>query len=98
MDRELPDEDRARIRRIAEAHPEVKSVHDLKTRASGPTSFVQMHLEMDPAMPLRRAHEVSDEVQVKILEAFPNAEVIIHQDPEGIIEHQAFPAPRAANG
>jgi ferrous-iron efflux pump FieF len=98
MDRELPDEDRARIRKIAEAHPEVKSVHDLKTRAAGPTSFVQMHLEMDPAMRLSRAHEVSDEVEAKILEAFPSAEVIIHQDPEGIVEHQAFPAPRAASG
>jgi ferrous-iron efflux pump FieF len=98
MDRELPDEDRARIRRIAEAHPEVKSVHDLKTRAAGPTSFVQMHIEMDPAMPLSRAHAVSDEVEKKILEAFPTTEVIIHQDPEGIEEHQAFPAPKAANG
>jgi ferrous-iron efflux pump FieF len=98
MDRELPDEERARIRKIAEAHPEVKSVHDLKTRASGPTCFVQMHIELDPKMPLSRAHQVSDEVERAIVAALPTAEVIIHQDPEGIVENQAFPAPKAANG
>jgi len=32
MDRELPDEERARIRAIALEHPEVRAVHDLRTR------------------------------------------------------------------
>jgi ferrous-iron efflux pump FieF len=92
MDRELPDAERARIRKIAESHPEVRAVHDLKTRASGPTSFVQLHLEMDGAMTLARAHEVSDEVEKQILEEFPSAEIIIHQDPAGINEPRlSFP-------
>jgi ferrous-iron efflux pump FieF len=94
MDRELPDEDRARIRSLAEAHPEVKSVHDLRTRAAGPTSFIQLHLEMDGRMTLARAHEVSDAVEKDILAAFPQAEVMIHQDPEGIAEPRlSFPRP-----
>jgi ferrous-iron efflux pump FieF len=96
MDRELPDEERARVRAIAEAHPEVKAVHDLKTRAAGPTSFIQLHIEMDPAMTLMRAHRVSDEVEAKLLEAFPTAEIIIHQDPAGVEERRTFPGPKAA--
>src|SRR5713226_8964962 len=32
MDRELPDEERARVRAIAESHPEVAAVHDIRTR------------------------------------------------------------------
>src|SRR5690348_8880758 len=52
MDRELPDEARAKIRQIALAHPQVKAVHDLRTRAAGPTAFVQVHLEMDGALTL----------------------------------------------
>jgi ferrous-iron efflux pump FieF len=92
MDRELPDEDRARVRALAEAHPEVKSVHDLRTRTAGPTSFIQLHLEMDGRMTLARAHEVSDAVEKDILAAFPQAEVMIHQDPEGIEEpRRSFP-------
>jgi ferrous-iron efflux pump FieF len=92
MDRELPDESRARIRAIAEGHPEVKSVHDLRTRSAGPTSFIQLHLEMDGKMTLARAHEVSDAVEKDILAAFPHAEVMIHQDPEGVEEPRlSFP-------
>ena len=93
MDRELPDADRARIRAIALRHPEVTAVHDLRTRASGPTAFIQVHIEMDGNMPLAEAHRVSDEVEVELLRAFPRAEVIIHQDPAGVEEpHRAFPA------
>jgi ferrous-iron efflux pump FieF len=92
MDHELPDEDRARIRAIAEAETEVTAVHDLKTRAAGPIAFIQLHLEMDGAMGLRRAHEISDEVEAKLREAYPNAEIIIHQDPAGLEEpQQQFP-------
>ena len=95
MDREIPDEDRARIRAIALAHGEVSAVHDLRTRAAGPTSFVQLHIEMDGAMTLAHAHVVADEVEASILDAFPNAEVIIHQDPAGVAEaRRTFPPAR----
>ena len=93
MDHELPDMDRARIRAIAEAPQEVTAVHDLKTRAAGPIAFIQLHLEMDGAMNLRRAHEIADLVEADLLAAFPHAEIIIHQDPAGLEERrQAFPA------
>ncbi|HEX3501092.1 MAG TPA: cation diffusion facilitator family transporter [Stellaceae bacterium] len=95
MDREIPDEERARIRAIALAHNEVTAVHDLRTRAAGPTAFIQLHIEMDGTMPLNRAHVVADEVEARILEAFPNAEVIIHQDPAGVAEiRRTFPPTR----
>jgi ferrous-iron efflux pump FieF len=94
MDHELPDDDRVRIREIVEAEREVTAVHDLKTRAAGPIAFIQLHLEMDGSMLLSRAHQISDEVEAKLREAYPNAEIIIHQDPAGIEEQrQAFPAP-----
>jgi ferrous-iron efflux pump FieF len=89
MDRELPDADRERIREIALSHPEVRGLHDLRTRASGQHSFIQLHLELDPDLSLTRAHEISDQVEAKIRAAFDNAEVIIHQDPEGVAEERA---------
>jgi ferrous-iron efflux pump FieF len=43
-------------------------------------------------MSLLRAHEISDEVEAKLRAAYANAEVIIHQDPEGIEEpRSSFP-------
>ncbi|WP_142847400.1 cation diffusion facilitator family transporter [Telmatospirillum sp. J64-1] len=88
MDREFPDEDRERIRRICTEHPGVISMHDLRTRSSGPQDFIQLHLEVDGEMSLRAAHDIAVAVETRILEAFPNAEVIIHQDPAGVREER----------
>ncbi len=81
MDRELADNDRARIERIVRAHPEVKDLHELRTRAAGLHTFIQLHLVLAPETSLVRAHAVSDEVEERLMAEFPNAEVIIHQDP-----------------
>ncbi|MGA7675811.1 MAG: cation diffusion facilitator family transporter [Rhizomicrobium sp.] len=83
MDRELPDADRERIKRIVMRHPEVHDMHDLRTRAAGLRAFIQVHIELDPALGLMAAHKIADEVEAALNEAFPNAEVIIHEDPEG---------------
>jgi ferrous-iron efflux pump FieF len=84
MDHELPDADRARIIAMVRAHPEIRSLHELKTRRSGLTSFIQVHIELDPDMSLARAHAISDGIEHALCAAFPNSEVIIHQDPAGL--------------
>jgi len=89
MDRELPNADRQRIIAIANAHPQVRNVHDLRTRSSGHDAFIQLHLELDPEITLAQAHVISDAVEKAINAAFPSAEVIIHQDPAGIAEPRA---------
>ncbi|MHA1600278.1 MAG: cation diffusion facilitator family transporter [Alphaproteobacteria bacterium] len=89
MDRELPDAERARIKEIVLDHSDVIAMHDLRTRASGPLTFIQVHLEMDGHMSLYQAHTVADSVEMHLREAFPGAEVIIHQDPHGIEEGRA---------
>ncbi len=84
MDREFTDADRERIREISLSHAEVREMHDLRTRSSGTSSFIQLHLELDGEITLIRAHEIADEVEAMIRAAFPAADVIIHQDPEGL--------------
>ena len=83
MDHELADEARDKIIEIASSHPEVRNVHDLRTRAAGIHSFIQFHIELDPHITLTRAHEVSDAVEHQVCEQFANADVIIHMDPVG---------------
>ncbi len=89
MDRELPERERARIRRIVIEHPSVIDMHDLRTRASGRKTFIQVHIELDGDLSLYRAHDVADEVEASLRAAYPGAEVIIHQDPHGIDEERA---------
>jgi ferrous-iron efflux pump FieF len=83
MDRELPEADRARIKTIVLGHAGVADMHDLRTRAAGTHSFIQLHLELDPNLSLLRAHALGDEVEAAIQAEFPQAEIMIHQDPQG---------------
>ncbi len=83
MDQELPDDIRAQISAIVHQHPKIKRVHDLRTRSSGLQKFIQMHIVLDARVSLIEAHAISDDVERAIEQAFPGADVIIHQDPEG---------------
>ncbi len=86
MDRELSDEERQQIVDIVVAHPKARGMHDLRTRKSGVTCFIQLHLELDDNLLLKQAHAIADEVEASLNDAFPNAEIIIHQDPHSLIE------------
>lgn len=88
MDRELPEEDRQRIAEIAKAPPEVRGVHDLKTRSAGLNKFIQLHIELDPALSFVAAHAIGDRIEAEIEKAFPEAEIILHVDPLGIAERK----------
>lgn len=81
MDRELPSEARMQITKIALSHPHVWGIHDLRTRSAGTQEFIQMHLDMDEKLSLLEAHHIADKVEHALQEAFPHAEIIIHQDP-----------------
>jgi len=92
MDRELPHEERERIMQLATAHPDVRGLHDLRTRRSGLATFIQLHLELDDFLTLLEAHRISDEVELSIHKAFPGAGVIIHFDPLSIVPDEPVPA------
>ena len=71
MDREAPAEVALRIAAVVAEFPEIHGFHDLKTRVSGSRTFVQLHIELDPDLPLFDAHAV------------PESEVLVHLDPVG---------------
>ncbi|MFT5789912.1 MAG: ferrous-iron efflux pump FieF [Shewanella sp.] len=81
LDRELDDETRDKITEIAILAPQVRGIHDLRTRESGKTMFIQFHLELDGSLSLEQAHTIAVETSIRIRREFNYAEVIIHQDP-----------------
>ncbi|NRD75691.1 cation diffusion facilitator family transporter [Shewanella sp. VB17] len=81
LDRELGNDVRLKIVAIAEEDPQVRGIHDLRTRASGKTTFIQCHLEIDGSLSLRESHAIAEKTAARIRSAFDHAEVIIHQDP-----------------
>lgn len=88
MDRELPRSDRERIRAIVLGHPAARGMHDLRSRSSGSTVFIELHLELDSHLSLAEAHDLTDEIEQRLLEAFPGAEVLIHQEPAGLADER----------
>ena len=90
MDRELPDQERSKIKQIVLKHPKATGLHDLRTRSSGTVTFIQLHLELDDDLSLLQAHNISDEVEESLLLEYPGAEIIIHIDPQSVLGHEAM--------
>ena len=89
MDRELPDEDRQKIKALVMQHPKARGLPDLRSRHSGTMTFIQLHLELDDDLSLMAAHKISDEVELSILNAFPGSEILIHIDPKSAVKTAA---------
>lgn len=86
MDREWPEDKRKKFIEVMARHPELRGVHDLRTRTSGNQDFVQFHVWVDPLMTIQDAHRVMDEIELKLLAEFPGVEILIHPDPEGHVD------------
>jgi cation diffusion facilitator family transporter len=86
MDRELPDDSRARILQLAGQDSRITGIHQLRTRASGPITHIQMHAALDPDLSLDAAHKILIAAERRILVDFPTADIIIHPDPQGRAE------------
>jgi len=81
LDRELPDDIREEIAARVLAHPKVSGFNDLRTFQSGPTIFIQLDLELDDDFSLLESHAISEEVTESLLQGFPHADILIHQEP-----------------
>lgn len=91
MDKEWPEEKRRRFVEVAGQHPELKSLHDLRTRTSGNRDFAQFHIAMDPGLTIREAHDVIEAVELRLAQEFPGTEILIHIDPEGQVDEPGNP-------
>jgi len=71
------------IGRIAADWPGVRGYHDLKTRTAGGVVFVNIHIELDGDQSLRAAHGIGAGLRRKIIETYPQCDVIVHKDVAG---------------
>jgi ferrous-iron efflux pump FieF len=91
MDREWPEPERAQVLALAQAVPGVRDVHDVRTRTSGLTRFVQLHIAVDGAISVRDGHAIGDAVQAAVTAAFPHTDVLVHVDPVELVRRRAAP-------
>ncbi|SNS63988.1 ferrous-iron efflux pump FieF [Sphingomonas laterariae] len=88
MDKEWPEERRQHFLAVAARHPELRGIHDLRTRTSGMRDFVQFHVDVAPDMTIAEAHRVMDEVEERLAREFPGTEILIHPDPQGWVRQR----------
>ena len=88
MDKELPEEIREMVSEAVKTCDKCHGIHDLRTHDLGGTYMFEFHLEMDGNLSLYEAHDVTENVVEKIRNKFPDAQIIIHQDPYGLEEER----------
>ncbi|MDY0117899.1 MAG: cation diffusion facilitator family transporter [Sulfurimonadaceae bacterium] len=83
LDAALSEEDIEKIAQIIESQPLANSHHDLQTRASGSTIFINVHVVFNDKISLVDAHEVTDILEEQFRQAFIDKKVIslVHMDP-----------------
>jgi ferrous-iron efflux pump FieF len=90
MDREWPEEERARFLAAAAEYPELAGLHDLRTRTSGTHNFAQFHVWVPADWTVREAHDRMDRVEEQLQQRFPGTEILIHLDPEGHTDRETM--------
>lgn len=91
MDHEWPAEKKRRLLEVLAGNPDISGVHDLRTRTSGSQDFVQFHVWVDADMTVREAHRVMADLEARLRVDFPDTDILIHTDPEGLVD-EAGPA------
>lgn len=88
LDRTLPEDEIDIIWKIAASQSDIIGIHDLRTRRSGAIRFIQLHLELDDHLPLWKAHQITDNLEHRLLVAFPMSDIIIHQEPTSVVQRE----------
>jgi ferrous-iron efflux pump FieF len=86
MDHEWPADKKRRFLEVLATNPDISGVHDLRTRTSGNQDFVQFHVWVDADMTVRDAHRVMADLEARLRVDFPDTEILIHTDPEGLVD------------
>ncbi|MFN8818335.1 MAG: cation diffusion facilitator family transporter [bacterium] len=102
LDRDCPDL-AGDVRTVALSVPGVVDVEKVHARKSGRRHLVDMHLHVDPAMPISAAHAVGGKVRATVRQRLPQvADVLVHLEPASAAVPPPSPAPapasNAANG
>jgi len=93
MDRALPEvEVRELLESVRERVPEVRDMHDVRTRRAGPTVFLDCHVQLDRTLSFVEAHRLTERVRIAVERVRPGALVNVHADPDPLLPSDLDPA------
>ncbi len=82
IDRRLSDNELSAIRTaIAKHTTDYVGFHEMRTRSSGNTQYIDLHLEMPRHLTVEESHRICDAIEKEVASSLPRAEVTIHVEP-----------------
>jgi len=81
VDSSLSEEELTEIKAIVLSHSEIQGYHRLRTRKSGPTKEIDVHINILEDYSLLEAHNICNNIEDEIKEVFPSSYVLIHAEP-----------------
>jgi cation diffusion facilitator family transporter len=82
LDRALPAEDLAKIRKVLSRHEERDiRFHALRTRAAGQRRFISMHVLVPGGWTVKRSHDLAEEIENDIARDLPQSTFFVHVEP-----------------
>ncbi len=77
----LPHHEKKRIEEYLKGLKEIKDFHKIRTRQSGSTIFVDMHIKVDPKMTVERSHEITRQIEYEMKKMFNDTNALVHVEP-----------------
>jgi cation diffusion facilitator family transporter len=82
--------DPAEVEKIALSVEGVKSSHKIRSRGTGQTTYLDLHIQVDGEMELKEAHRLGHIVQARLEEALGVTDVVVHVEPAAFQWSDAF--------
>ena len=82
LDRTPPDAVK-KIEGVIAGIPEIQHFHDLRVRASGADTWVEVKIHVAPGMTIEKAHGISEELEHRVQHAIERCKVLVHVEPDG---------------
>jgi len=82
MDSSVPAEETNWVRdNIMHTYTNIRSLHRLRMRKSGPTRFIDLHLVVNSEMTVSESHGLAEQIESDVRKHFSNADVTVHIEP-----------------
>ena len=81
IDRGLSEAEMNSIENMLLAMKDIKDFHKIRSRQSGSTIFIDMHVKVDPGMTVECSHELTTEIDGKFREMFGECNTLVHIEP-----------------
>lgn len=70
------------IEHVAERFPEIKEVSGIRIRKFGDRVHIVLRCRFDPKMSIKKAHEISNQLEAAVRSAYPNVvRIDVHEEP-----------------